>query len=260
MAGANYRNSGAGSFRILIEGIKGRFTPLFIKAMIKNVFLDLDDTIFDFKKAEAAALSKTLTEHGLEPTPAIVSRYSQINESLWKALERKEVTREQVLLNRFKILFDEFGIDCNAWQVKTCYENHLGQGHYFIDGAEALLDALYGKYKLFLASNGTTHVQKGRIASSGIARYFDEIFISQDVGINKPDIGYFNYCFSKIENFRKEETVIIGDSLSSDINGGKNAGIHTCWFNPHGAPMPADNKPDFTVKTLVEIPRLLEKI
>ncbi len=228
--------------------------------MIKNVFLDLDDTILDFKKAEAAALSKTLTEHGLEPTPAIVSRYSQINQSLWKALERGEVTREQLLLERFQILFAEFGMDSDAFKVKTCYEKNLGQGHYFIDGAEALLDALYDKYKLFLASNGTTHIQQGRIASSGIARYFKEIFISQSIGINKPDIGFFNYCFSKIENFKKEETIIIGDSLSSDIDGGINAGIHTCWFNPHGEPMPTDKKPEYTVKSLDEIPALLVSI
>ncbi len=228
--------------------------------MIKYVFLDLDDTILDFKKAEACALSKTLTEHGLAPTNTILSRYSAINESFWKALERGEVTREQVLLDRFKVLFEEFGIDCDAFKVKTCYEGHLGEGHYFIDGAEALLEALHGKYKLYLASNGTTHVQTGRIKSSGIARYFEEIFISQQIGINKPSIEFFNRCFSKIENFSKEETIIIGDSLSSDIAGGIAAGIHTCWFNPHNVPLPTSGKPDFTVKTLSEIPTLLEEL
>lgn len=228
--------------------------------MIRYVFLDLDDTILDFKKAEAAALSKTLTEHGLAPTSTIIARYSAINESFWKALERGEVTREQVLLNRFKVLFEEFGIDCDAFKVKTTYEAHLGEGHYFIDGAEALLEALHGKYKLYLASNGTTHVQTGRIKSAGIARYFEEIFISQVVGVNKPSIEFFSRCFSKIENFKKEEAIIIGDSLSSDIAGGRNAGIRTCWFNPHGAPMPTDTKPDFTVKALDEIPTLLEAL
>ncbi len=228
--------------------------------MIKYVFLDLDDTILDFKKAEAAALAKTLTEHGLAPTDTIISRYSAINESFWKALERGEVTREQVLLNRFKVLFEEFGIGCDAFKVKTSYEGHLGEGHYFIDGAEELLESLYGKYKLFLASNGTTHVQTGRIKSADIARYFEEIFISQIVGVNKPSIEFFNRCFSKIENFKKEEAIIIGDSLSSDIAGGINAGIHTCWFNPHGHTAPADIQPEHTVKSLDEIPKLLEEI
>lgn len=228
--------------------------------MIKHVFLDLDDTIFDFKKAEATALSKTLTAQGLEPTPTIISRYSAINESLWKALERGEVTREQVLLNRFKILFEEFGLTCDPLEVKNCYENHLGAGHYFMDGAEELLEKLYPEYNLYLASNGTTHVQTGRIKSSGIARYFKEIFISQEIGVNKPSIGFFNHCFSKIENFKKEETIIIGDSLSSDIAGGLNAGIHTCWFNPHGQIAPAFAPPEYTVTTLSEIPKLLEVI
>lgn len=228
--------------------------------MIKYVFLDLDDTILDFKKAEAAALSKTLTEQGLLPTPEIVSRYSAINESLWKALERGEVTREEVLLNRFKLLFDEFGIECDAMQVKNCYESHLGQGHYFIDGAVALLEALFSNYKLYLASNGTTHVQSGRIKSAGISRYFEEIFISQNIGVNKPSIGFFDHCFSKIENFKKNETIIIGDSLSSDILGGINAGIHTCWFNPHGHSAPENIQPEYTVSTLEEIPKLLKEM
>ena len=228
--------------------------------MIKYVFLDLDDTILDFKKAEAAALSKTLTEHGLAPTSTIISRYSAINESFWKSLERGEVTREQVLLNRFKVLFEEFGTNCDAFKVKTSYEGYLGEGHYFMDGAEALLEALHGKYKLYLASNGTTHVQTGRIKSAGIARYFEEIFISQIVGANKPSIEFFNRCFSKIENFNKEEAIIIGDSLSSDIAGGIAAGIHTCWFNPHDHTAPADMQPEHTVKLLDEIPKLLEVI
>ncbi len=228
--------------------------------MIKFVFLDLDDTIFDFKKAEAVALSRALTELGVAPTPAVVSRYSEINDGLWKQLELGTVTRAQILVDRFKILFDELGKSINPEQTRDLYCGYLGQGHYFIDGAEALLDALYGKYKLYLASNGTTSVQTGRIKSASIAKYFDNIFLSQAIGANKPSVAFFNHCFSKIKNFNKDEAIIIGDSLSSDIAGGINAGIHTCWFNPHAAPVPAEKKPEYTVTALGEIPKLLEKI
>ena len=201
--------------------------------MIKFVFLDLDDTSFDFHKSEAIALSGMLTEIGVNPTPERISRYSEINSACWKRLERGEMTRDEVLYERFRIFFEEFGIEASADEARLIYEDRLGKGHYFIDGAEDLLKALFGKYRLFLASNGTAKVQKGRIESSGIEVYFEKIFVSQTIGYNKPDKEFFNYCFKCIEGFGKDKAIIIGDSHSSDILGGKNAGIKTCLFNPN---------------------------
>ena len=228
--------------------------------MIKFVFLDLDDTIFDFHLAEKKALSKTLTELGVEPTDATVSRYSEINASLWRKLERGEMEREEVLVNRFKFLFDELGLKRDALVARKSYEKNLSVGHYFVNGAPELLEELFGKYKLFLASNGTAAVQIPRIESSPIEKYFDGIFISELVGFNKPDNRFFERIFAGIKDFSKDETIIVGDSLSSDILGGKNAGIKTCWFNPQGKEISVGFLPDFEIKMLAELPALLLKL
>ena len=228
--------------------------------MIKTVFLDLDDTIFDFHKAEAIALSEMLKEIGVEPTEERISRYSEINDMQWKRLERGEITREVVLYERFRLFFLEYGISRDPMLARRIYEKKLGTGHYFIEGAEELLSALYGKYRLYLASNGTAAVQAGRIKSSGIEKYFDEIFVSESVGHNKPSKEFFDYCFDKIGEVDKESAIIIGESLSSDILGGKNAGIKTCLFNPKKKALTGDIIPDCEVSSLSEIPALLERI
>ena len=228
--------------------------------MIKAILLDLDDTILDFHKAERIALSATLEELGITPTDKVLARYSEINQMHWKRLERGELTRYEVLHGRFRMLFDEMGLDVSEIDAQRIYEWRLGTGHYFLDGAEKLLDDLYGKYDIYLASNGTDIVQTRRIESAGIGKYFKELFISQRIGYDKPSVEYFNRCFERIENFDRASTIIIGDSLTSDILGGINAGIRTCLFNPHGRPGRADIVPDYEVKDLAEIVPLLEKI
>ena len=150
--------------------------------MIKHVFFDLDDTLLDFGKAEAAALKKALCLHGIEITPELSARYSRINDEQWKKLERGEMTREQVLLRRFEIFFAESGLSADAQAVQNDYERLLGIGHYFVDGAPELLEALSGRYRLYIASNGTASVQDGRIKSAGIGKYFDAVFISEHIG------------------------------------------------------------------------------
>ena len=226
--------------------------------MLKHLFFDLDDTILDFHKAEAIALRKALSLHGLEPTPEVVARYSIINQSQWELLEEKKITRPQVLLRRFELLFGEFGLSCDCCAIQRSYETLLGQGHYFMPGAEALLDTLYGKYHLYLVSNGTLSVQTGRIESAQIARYFDGIFISENLGVDKPQKGFFDLCFAEIPDFRVEEGVIIGDSLTSDIRGGNNAGLRTIWMNPQGKPRREDIHVDYEITALSQLPALFE--
>ena len=228
--------------------------------MIKHVFIDLDETLFDFHRAERLALTEMLSHFGIVPDEAMTKRYSVINKSQWELLEKKEKTRDEVLTDRFKIFFQEIGANVDSLEARKIYEKLLSDGHFFIDGAEELLDSLYGKYELYLASNGTQSVQERRIASSGISKYFKGIFISQALGHDKPSREYFDACFEKIEGFSKERAIIIGDSLSSDILGGKNAGITTCLFNPAKKENKTDIIPDFEVESLSEIPRLLERI
>ena len=228
--------------------------------MIRSVLFDLDDTLFDFHKAEKIALTKTLVHFGIDPTEETLALYSTINAAHWKRLELGEISREEVKVGRYRELFETIGVECDPVKATAYYESMLAIGHYFMPGAPELLEELYRKYRLYIVSNGTAKVQEGRIGSSGIAKYMDGIFISQILGANKPDKQFFDICFAEIPDFSLSETVIIGDSLSSDIKGGINAGITTVWFNPKGIENDSDIKPDYTIKELSEVPGLLSQI
>lgn len=225
-----------------------------------DLLIDLDDTILDFHKAEAIALSKTLQTFGLPVTDEVLTLYSQINKAHWEALERKELTREQVLTGRFEVLFRRMGKTVDPVAVARCYETNLSQGHYFMPGALEALQALSKKHRLFVVSNGTKRVQDGRLDSAGIRPFFADIFISQEIGVNKPDALFFARCFERIPGFQKRNALIVGDSLSSDILGGKNAGIPTCWVNPKGKAATTDCQPDYEISGLFQLEELLEKL
>ena len=232
---------------------------------IRNILIDLDDTILDFHKAEHAALTKSLQELGIEPTPHILERYSEINLWHWKQLELGKLTRDEVLFGRFAKLFEEFGINARAEEAKAHYEHNLGIGHYFMPGAVELLEELNGSYRLFLASNGTASVQHGRIESAGIAHYFDKIFISQELGANKPSAEFFSRAFALVPDMRKSDTVILGDSLTSDMRGGENFGLTTIWFNPghkENYTLATDSPvhPDYEIDALSKVGEILRRI
>ena len=228
--------------------------------MIEILLLDLDDTILDFQKAEYIALGKTLEHFGIEPKEAVRSRYSQINREYWEKLERKELTRAQVVSGRFAQLFDELGVAGDAEECAVRYAQNLGIGHYFLPGAEDALKVLSQKYRLFMASNGNLSVQRGRLKSANISHYFEDIFISQEMGADKPSIEYFDRCFARIKDFDREKTMIVGDSLTSDILGGNNAGIATCWVNPQHKPCRKDIRVDHEIESIMQLPALLESL
>lgn len=227
--------------------------------MIEFLFLDLDDTILDFHKAERIAVSKTIRDFGVEPTEEILERYHVINKAHWEKLERGEITRAQVLVNRFAVLFQELGVTVDPTACARTYEGNLSQGHYFLPGAEEAVMSLHRKYRLFLASNGTVTVQHGRLTSAGLYPYFEKVFISQEMGYNKPAKEYFSACFGEIPGFDPGKAIMVGDSLTSDILGGKNAGLPTVWVNPEGKKC-GSIRPDYEIKALDELEGLLEKI
>ena len=227
--------------------------------MIEFLFLDLDDTILDFHKAERIAISKTIREFGVEPDEEILSLYHRINKWHWEQLELGTMTREEVLVNRFGVLFEKLGKTVDAARCAGIYEKNLSTGHYFLPGAEEAVDALSKKYRLFLASNGTASVQKGRMTSANLYRFFETVFVSQEIGHNKPSKAYFDACFARIPGFDKEKAVMVGDSLSSDIKGGINAGLKTVWVNPNHLPC-GDIKPDYEIEALSQLEALLEKL
>lgn len=226
--------------------------------MIEFLFLDLDDTILDFHKAERIAISKTIREFGVEPVEEILDLYHRINKWHWEQLELGTLTREEVLVNRFGVLFGELGKTVDARLCAGIYEKNLSTGHYFLPGAEEAVDALSKKYRLFLASNGTASVQKGRMTSANLYRFFETVFVSQEIGYNKPSKAYFDACFARIPGFRREKAVMVGDSLSSDIKGGINAGLKTVWVNPGHLPC-GEIKPDYEIESLSQLEALLEQ-
>lgn len=228
--------------------------------MLRTIFFDLDDTLLDFTRAEAAALRRALTEMNAPADNDVLERYHAINAAQWELLEEKKLTREQVLVGRFDILFGELGLRRSARAICERYEGYLAEGHWFIPGAEALLEEIASLYDLYLASNGTAKVQHRRLESAGIARYFRGIFISGEMGADKPSPAFFEKCFAAIPDFSRENALIVGDSLTSDIRGGINAGLRTCWFNPHGRPARPDIVPDCEISALSQLPPLLRTL
>ena len=225
--------------------------------MIKNILIDLDNTLFDFYASEKKALKKTLTEIGLNPDEKMLRRYSEINEAHWKRLEKGELTREQVKVGRYRQLFDEYGVDISPEDTTACYEKKLSEEGDLMEGAYELLQYLKGKYRLYVVSNGTLVCQQGRMKNTGITDFFEKHFISQQIGYEKPQKEFFDHCFTNIPDFKKEETIIVGDSISADIIGGKNAGIKTVWFNTK---KDFSSLPDYEIHALSELKTLLERM
>ena len=228
--------------------------------MIEFLFLELDDTILDFKKAEYIAIGKTIADFGVDPTEEIRHRYHLINKWHWEQLEKGTMTREEILVGRFKVLFEELGVQVDAEKVARTYEKNLATGHWFLPGAEEAVESLSQKYRLFLASNGTASVQKGRMTSANLYRFFEQSFVSQELGHNKPSKAYFDAAIARIPGFDPEKCLMVGDSLTSDILGGKNAGIRTVWVNPTHAPGRPDIVPDYEIEYLHQLEALLETL
>ena len=227
--------------------------------MFEILLLDLDDTILDFKKAERIAIAKTIGDFGVEPTDEVLHRYHVINLDHWKMLERGELNREQLGVRRFEVLFKELGIEADAQACENYYSQFLSEGDDILPGADLALESLSKKYRLFAATNSSVAVQVGRLDKTGLGKYFEQVFISEEIGVNKPDTNFFLTAFSRIPGFDKEKAVMIGDSLSSDIQGGKNAGITTVWIN-HRKADGSRVGPDHEIESLTQLEELLERI
>ena len=222
------------------------------------LLIDLDDTILDFGTGEAAAYTRAMKEFGLTPSSSLLEHYREVNISWWEKLERGEADRDAILVNRHRQVFSELGLDLDPVAFEAAYHRNLGQEHDFLPGAEELLDYLRDRgYRLFLASNGVAETQYSRLAAAGLTQRFEALFISELAGFNKPDPAYFAWCFARIPHFDREKTLMIGDSLSSDILGGIRAGIDTLWLNRRGKTPPPELRPSYEVASLDRIREIL---
>ena len=200
----------------------------------KVILFDADETLFDFKKTEREAFKNTMMEFGFDYDESYhFSIYKEINTAIWKELEEGIITQEKLKIERFKRLNDKLNAGFDEEEFSKAYMINLGNGSFLLDGAIELIEDLSSKYILSIVTNGLTIVQERRVKNSVIAKYFKDIVISEEVGISKPNPEIFEYALSNIEGVNKNEILMIGDSLSSDIRGGINYGIDTCWFNIH---------------------------
>ena len=225
--------------------------------MIKRILMDLDETIFDFKACERQALTATLANFGITVSDEDIRDYSRINDQMWKLLEKGEITREELKVRRFFLFLTRYPDPPSADAFAEGYMSALSSTSALIDGAWDLLKELSKKYDLYAVTNGYVRTQMGRIAASGIGVFFKEIFISESVGVSKPKRGFFEYCAARIPDFSLKDSVLFGDSPTSDIAGGNAFGLFTIRYNPHGAPNPPDAVPNREIRSLSELPALL---
>ena len=197
-----------------------------------TLLFDVDGTLLDFHAAEKQALINTFQKYQIPLTSQLKEAYEKINTSLWKQFEDGIIDKKTVVYTRFVQLFQEFKIHADGIAFEDDYQKSLGLGHNLLPYAKEVIQTLSKDYQLYIVTNGVSQTQYSRMKESGLDVYFQDIFVSEDTGYQKPMKEYFNYCFQRIKNLDIDKTLIIGDSLSSDIQGGINVGIDTCWYNP----------------------------
>lgn len=224
----------------------------------KFLLFDLDNTLLDFDLAEDIALTTLLKEQNVENIEEYKKYYSPMNKNLWHKLDLKEITREYLVNNRFKMLFENFGVDVDGVSLAKRYEQLLGEQGVEIKGASELLYELKkAGYEIYAATNGLTTIQNSRLANSEIKTYFDKIFISEEVGYQKPDIKFFEHIESNISNFDREQSLMIGDNLFADIGGSNNFGIDSVWCNFKNIEKKVDATPTYEIKNYEELKNIL---
>lgn len=221
-----------------------------------TLLIDNDDTLMDFAAAERNGICLTFKENGIPYTKELLSSYSEINASLWKRLERGEIKREEIFEKRFQIFASKHGLSIDTKKVSSDYMRNLELGHELFPEVLPLLSELCTRYSMYIVTNGHSRTQNRRIDDADIRRFFDGVFVSEEIGYQKPMKEYFQFVFSNIKEKNKSKILIIGDSLSSDILGGINAGIDTCWFNRKGADC-GQIKPTYEINTLNDIKKVL---
>lgn len=224
----------------------------------KVILFDADETLFDFKKAEKEAFKNTMIEFNIDYDENYhFSTYKEINTAIWKELEDGLITQEKLKTERFRRFIHKLDLNFNENDFASTYMKHLANGSFLFDGAIELIEDLSSKYILSIVTNGLTAVQEGRLKKSIIANHFKDIVISENIGIAKPHPDIFEHAINNLGVFNKDEILMIGDNLNSDIKGGINYNIDTCWYNPNKLENKTDLKPTYEVCDYTELRSLL---
>ena len=225
--------------------------------MYKAIFLDIDDTVFNFKKCSEKALEKTFSKMELEYDENIYDVFTDIDEALWAKQKRNEMSVAEVLDVRFVQLKEKIGLDYDSDQVRMNFAHSLGQQYIMEPGIENMLERLSGLYRIYAASNGVLAMQENRLQLSGLRKYFTDLFVSDDIGYQKPDINYFKECLNR-SVLATSEVLMVGDSLDSDIAGANITGIESCWYNPYGLENKSEVEADMEISHLNDLASILK--
>ncbi len=227
----------------------------------RDLLFDADNTLLDFSRAEHEAIGECFSHFGLCAGEEEIALYAAVNDSYWKRLERGEILKQDLYWMRFATYLEEAGLhtDADPREMNAFYKLRLSKKAYLWDGALAVCTALARTHRLYLITNGDKYVQEHRFDPSPLAPLFRARFISETVGAEKPSAAYFDAVKAAIPQFCAAHALVIGDSLTSDILGGMRAGIDTCWFNPHGKPLPGDFCPTYVIGDLRELVELVNK-
>lgn len=202
------------------------------------LWFDADNTLFDYNLAEAAALSSTFELHHLPSDEKSMGVYREVNQKLWRALERGEIKQDVLRVKRFEDFLSAMGQSGSPEAISDTYIEQLSQGAHLVDGALEMLQQLRSRSRFALITNGITSVQKGRLSRSPLKDYFEAVIISEEIGVAKPHAAFFEIAHERTGHPLKSDILVVGDSLSSDIRGGIGFGVDTCWYNPHGESLP----------------------
>ena len=220
------------------------------------ILFDADGTLYDFDRAENDAFEKTMKRFGVsENLKFLHKEYEKINKAIWKDFEEKKISSVKLRVERFKRFCKSQKLELMPDEISPVYLVYLSQGIDLIDGAVEIVHSIHRKCELALATNGLSDVQRPRFANSELARYFKHIFISEEIGFPKPDKEFFDHIFEKFPD--KRSAIIVGDNLTSDIKGGNDFGIDTCWFNPNNRTNDDGIKPTFEIRELKELNEIL---
>lgn len=224
------------------------------------IIFDADETLFDFKKSEKDSLKNTMLELNIEYDEHYhLNIYQEINNQIWKEFEEGTITQTKLKTERFKRFSDQLNTDFDAEEFATLYMKHLSNASYLFDQAIPLVKRLHKNYRLSIITNGLKVVQDNRIRKSAIAQYFEDIVISEEVSVSKPDPSIFEIALNHLNYSDKSKVLMVGDSLTSDIQGGINFGIDTCWFNQGNTPNNTHIKPKFEIHELEELINVLSQ-
>lgn len=228
--------------------------------MISTILWDVDGTLLDFIAAEKAAIKTLFGEFNLgQCSDEMIKRYSEINKIYWQRLERGEITKQEVLVGRFKEFFKSEGIDISVVEeFNSLYQLRLGDTIVYHDDSLEIIKSLQGRVRQYVVSNGTVEAQSKKLRLSGLGELVDGIFLSEHIGVEKPNIEFFDKVLEEIKPADRSSILIVGDSLTSDIQGGNNAGIVTCWYNPLGDKAPDKYRIDYEISDLHQIYEIIE--